>query len=138
MKDALRAGEKERLGVIRMAIAAVKQREIDERVELDEPQVLAVIEKMVKQGRDSIRQYQSGGRPDLAEKEQAEIDLLSTYLPQAMTAEELEALVEEVLSATGASTMKDMGRVMGQIKAKAQGRADMAQVSAMIKARLSG
>lgn len=138
MKDALRAGEKERLGVIRMAIAAVKQREIDDRAELDEPQVLAVIEKMVKQRRDSISQFQSGGRPDLAEKEQAEIDLLSTYLPQAMTDDEVEALVEKVLSATGAATMKDMGRVMGQIKAEAQGRADMARLSAMIKARLSG
>jgi len=138
MKTALRAGEKARLGVIRMAIAAIKQREIDDRVELEDGQVLVVIEKMVKQRRDSISQYRSGGRSDLAEKEQAEIDVLSGYLPQAMTTEELEALIEKVLVETGASTMKDMGQVMGRIKAEAQGRADMAEISTMIKARLSG
>jgi len=138
MKTALRAGEKARLGVIRMAIAAIKQREIDDRVELEDGQVLVVIEKMVKQRRDSISQYRSGGRSDLAEKEQAEIDVLSGYLPQAMTTEELEALIEKVLVKTGASTMKDMGQVMGRIKAEAQGRADMAEISTMIKARLSG
>jgi len=137
MKTALRAGEKARLGVIRMAIAAIKQRDIDDRVELEDGQVLAVIEKMVKQRRDSISQYRSGGRSDLAEKEQAEIDVLSGYLPRAMTTQELEALIEKVLAETGASTMKDMGQVMGRIKAEAQGRADMAEISTMIKARLS-
>ena len=118
--------------------ATFESKDVDEQVELDEPQVVAVIEKMVKQRRDSISQYRSGGRADLAEKEQSEIDLLAEYLPQAMSAGELEALVEKVLEQTGASTMKDMGKVMGLIKAEAQGRADMAQVSTMIKARLSG
>lgn len=138
MKTALRAGEKARLSVIRMAIAAIKQREIDERVDLEDAQVLAVLDKMVKQRRDSISQYRSGGRADLADKEQSEIDVLSDYLPQAMTEDEMAALVDKVLSDTGASSMKDMGKVMGQIKAGAQGRADMTRISAMIKARLSG
>lgn len=137
MKSALRAGEKERLSVIRMAIAAIKQRDIDDRAELDQSQVLAILEKMVKQRRDSIAQFESGGRSDLADKEQAEIDILAGYLPQSMTNRELEALVEQVLADTGASTMKDMGKVMGQIKAQAQGRADMARISTMIKGRLS-
>lgn len=136
MKAALRAGEKERLGVIRMALAAIKQREVDDRTMLDDAQVLGVLEKMVKQRHESIAQYRAGGRDDLADKEQAEISILQEYLPQALSEPELRELIDAVLAETGATSMKEMGKVMGVIKAKAQGRVDMGRVSAIIKERL--
>src|SRR3954469_22291718 len=137
MKSAMRAGEKEKLANIRMLMAAVKQREVDERIELDDAQVLSVIDKMVKQRRESIAQFAAGGRSDLVAKEEAELRLLGAYLPEPLTEGELDALINEAVAATGASTIKDMGKVMAAIKAKAAGRADMGAVGARIKARLS-
>ncbi len=138
MKDAMRARDTERLGVIRMAMAAIKQREVDSREDLDEPGTLAVLEKMVKQRRESIRQYRDGGRDDLADKEQSEIDVLAGYLPEQLDEAAVEALVDEAIASTGASGMRDMGKVMGILKAKAQGQTDMGALSAMVKARLAG
>jgi uncharacterized protein len=138
MKAAMRASEKERLLTIRMVQAAIKQREVDERVMLDDTQVIAVIEKMVKQRRESIAAFEQGGRADLAEKEQSEIALLQVYLPAQLSAAEVDALIKEAIASTGATSMKDMGKVMGAVKAKAAGRADMGAVSASIKAALSG
>ena len=137
MKSALRAGEKDKLANIRMVMAAIKQREVDERIELDDAQVLSVIDKMVKQRRESISQFAAGGRTDLVAKEEAELRLLSAYLPVPLTDAELDALIGEAVSATGAASIKDMGKVMAAIKAKAAGRADMAAVGARIKARLA-
>jgi len=136
MKAAMRAGEKERLGVIRMVTAAIKQREVDERISLDDGQVLAVLEKMIKQRKESLVQFEAGNRPDLVAKESAEVALLQTYLPAAMSAAEIDALIGESIAASGASSIKDMGKVMNLVKAKAQGRADMAAVGAKIKAKL--
>ncbi len=138
MKAAMRASEKERLLTIRMVQAAIKQREVDERVVLDDTQVIAVLEKMVKQRRESIVAFEQGGRADLAEKEKAEIALLQVYLPTQLSAAEVDALIKEAIATTGATSMKDMGKVMGAVKAKAAGRADMGAVSASIKAALSG
>ena len=138
MKSAMRAGEKERLGTIRMLQAAIKQREVDERVMLDDAQVLAVVEKMLKQRKESIAQFEQGNRPDLAAKEQAEIELLVVYLPAQLTDAEVDALIQEAIASTGAASVKDMGKVMAVVKAKAAGRADMAAVGALIKARLNG
>ena len=138
MKAAMRAGEKERLGRIRMITAAIKQREVDERILLDDIQVLNVLEKMIKQRKESLVQFQAGNRQDLAEKEAAEITLLQGYLPSQLSAAEIDALINEAVAATGAASIKDMGKVMAAIKAKAQGRADMAKVGAIIKAKLSG
>jgi uncharacterized protein YqeY len=138
MKAAMRSGEKERLGVIRMLTAAIKQREVDERITLDDAQVVNVLEKMVKQRKESLVQFQAGNRADLADKESAEITLLQTYLPSQLSEAELDALIGEAIAASGAATVKDMGKVMGVIKAKAQGRADMAVVGAKIKAKLGG
>jgi uncharacterized protein YqeY len=138
MKAAMRSGEKERLGVIRMITAAIKQREVDERITLDDTQVLSVLEKMIKQRKESVALFQSGNRQDLADKEAAEITLLQGYLPSQLSDAELDALIGEAIAATGAASIKDMGKVMGLIKGKAQGRADMAAVGAKIKARLSG
>ncbi|MDB6009927.1 MAG: uncharacterized protein JWL65_2177 [Gammaproteobacteria bacterium] len=137
MKGAMRAGEKERLGTIRLALAAIKQREVDERITLDDGQVLAVLEKMLKQRRESITQFESGGRADLVAKEQAELAVLQVYLPAQMSEAEIDALIAEAVAATGASSIKDMGKVMGIVKAKAQGKADMGAVSARIKQKLS-
>jgi len=137
MKSAMRAGEKDKLANIRMVMAAIKQREVDERIELDDAQVLSVIDKMVKQRRESITQFAAGGRADLVAKEEAELRLLSAYLPLPLTDAELDALISEAVSATGATSIKDMGKVMAAIKAKAAGRADMGAVGARIKARLS-
>jgi len=137
MKAAMRASDKERLSTIRMVQAPIKQREVDERITLDDAQVIAVLEKMVKQRRESIAQFEQGGRPDLAEKEQAEIALLKTYLPAPLSEAELDALVRDAISSTGATSIKDMGKVMGVVKAQAAGRADMGAVSARIKAALS-
>ena len=136
MKAAMRSGEKERLGAIRMITAAIKQREVDERITLDDAQVTAVLEKMIKQRKESLVQFQSGGRQDLADKESAEIALLQTYLPAQLSEAELDALIQEAITATGASSVKDMGKVMGIIKNKAAGRADMGAVGAKIKAKL--
>ena len=136
MKAAMRAGEKERLGTIRMLQAAIKQREVDERVMLDDAQVLAVIEKMVKQRKESIAQFEQGGRADLAAKEKSEIDQLVAYLPAQLSDAEVDALIQAAIASTGAASIKDMGKVMGVVKAQAAGRADMGAVSARIKAAL--
>ena len=138
MKAAMRASEKERLSTIRMVQAAIKQREVDERIVLDDAQVIAVLEKMVKQRRESIVAFEQGGRADLADKEKAEIALLQVYLPAQLSEAEVDALIKESITATGASSMKDMGKVMAAVKAKAAGQADMGAVSARIKAALSG
>jgi len=136
MKSAMRAGEKERLATIRLALAAIKQREVDERITLDDTQVLAVLEKMIKQRREAITQFESGGRSDLVAKESAEIAVLQGYLPAQMSEAELDALILEAIRTTGATSIKDMGKVMGFVKPKAQGRADMGAVSARIKQKL--
>ena len=137
MKTAMRAAEKERLGTVRLLLAAIKQREVDERITLDDGQVLAVIEKMIKQRREAISQFESGGRSDLVAKETAEIGVLQGYLPTQLTPVELDALIAEAITATGATSIKDMGKVVGLVKAKAQGKADMSAVSARIKQKLS-
>jgi uncharacterized protein len=137
MKAAMRSGEKERLGVIRMITSAIKQREVDERITLDDAQVLSVLEKMIKQRKESLVQFQAGNRQDLVDKESAEITLLQGYLPAQLSDAELDSLIQEAIAASGASSIKDMGKVMGLIKGKAQGRADMGAVGAKIKARLS-
>jgi uncharacterized protein len=138
MKAAMRSGEKERLGVIRMITAAIKQREVDERIALDDSQVLSVLEKMIKQRKESVVQFQAGNRPDLVDKEAAEITLLQGYLPAQLSDAELDTLIADAIASTGAASVKDMGKVMGIIKGKAQGRADMAAVGAKIKAKLGG
>jgi uncharacterized protein YqeY len=137
MKSALRSGQKERLATIRLALAAIKQREVDERITLDDTQVLAVLEKMIKQRREAIVQFESGARADLVAKESAEILVLQEYLPAQMSEAELDALIAEAIAASGAASMKDMGKVMAIVKPKAQGRADMGAVSARVKQRLS-
>jgi len=137
MKSAMRAAAKERLGTIRMLMAAIKQREVDERIELDDNQILSVIDKMVKQRRESITQFEAGGRQDLVAREAEELKQLSDYLPAQLSDAELDALIAEAIATTGASSIKDMGKVMGLIKSKAQGRADMGAVGARIKAKLS-
>jgi len=138
MKAAMRAGEKERLSLIRMITAAIKQREVDERISLDDIQVLSVLEKMIKQRKESLVQFQAGNRPDLVAKESAEIVLLQSYLPAQLTAAQIDALIAEAIAASGAASVKDMGKVMGIIKARAQGRADMGALGAKIKAKLGG
>ncbi|MES9906274.1 MAG: GatB/YqeY domain-containing protein [Sedimenticola sp.] len=137
MKAAMKGGEKRRLGTIRLLLAAIKQREVDERIELDDTQVLVVLDKMVKQRRDSINQYEKAGRDDLAEQEAYEIEVLQAYMPEALSEEEIASLISEAISTTGAESMRDMGKVMGQLKPKMQGRADMGAVSAQIKQQLS-
>jgi uncharacterized protein len=137
MKAAMRSGERERLSTIRMILAAIKQREVDERITLDDSQVLAVLERMVKQRRESIAQFESGGRADLVAKESAELAIVQSYLPAQLSEAEISALIDEAIGSTGAASLKDMGKVMGAVKAKAQGRTDMAVLSARIKERLS-
>ena len=136
MKAAMRAKEKERLGVIRLILAAIKQREVDERIELDDAQVLAVLDKMVKQRRDSIEQYSNAGRDELADKERFEIEVIQTYMPAALSDDELDAMIKDIVAAIGASTMQDMGKVMAELKPKVQGRADMGKVSQKVKAAI--
>ncbi len=136
MKSAMKSGDKRRLGAVRLVLAAIKQREVDERIELNDEQVLAVLDKMVKQRRDSIDQYQQAGREDLAEQEQFEIEVLQGYLPEALSAQEIDALIAEAINATGAESMRDMGKVMGQLKPQVQGRADVGAVSALVKSKL--
>jgi uncharacterized protein YqeY len=138
MKAAMRSGEKERLGVIRMITSAIKQREVDERITLDDSQVLSVLEKMIKQRKESVVQFKAGNRQDLVDKETSEIALLQGYLPAQLDDAEIDALIAEAVAATGAAGIKDMGKVMALIKVKAQGRADLGKVGAKIKARLGG
>ena len=137
MKAAMRTGDKNRLGCIRLIMAAVKQREVDERITLDDTQLIGVLEKMGKQRRESIAHFQAGGRADLVAKENAELDIINAYLPAPLAGAELDALINEAIGETGAASIKDMGKVMALIKSKAQGRADMSAVGARIKARLS-
>jgi uncharacterized protein len=136
MKTAMRAGEKERLATIRLLLAAIKQREVDERITLDDGQVLSVLDKMIKQRREAITQFHSGGRADLVAKESAEIVVLQGYLPAQLSDADIDALITEAIAATGAASLKDMGKVMGHVKPKAQGRADMGAVSARIRQKL--
>ena len=137
MKNAMRAKDSERLGTIRMITSAIKQREVDERITLDDAQVLAVIEKMIKTRKESIAQFQTGGREDLVAKEQKEVDLLQAYLPEQLSEAELDKLIADAIAQTGAASIKDMGKVVAQVKASAAGRADMAAVSARVRAKLS-
>ena len=137
MKSAMKAGEKDRLKVVRLIRAAIKQIEVDKRIELDDAAVLIVLDKMVKQRRDSVEQFQKGNRNDLADIELAEIVVLEDYLPEQLSDEELDAMIDEAISSTAAESIRDMGKVMGQIKAKAAGRADMGAVGAKVKARLA-
>ena len=138
MKTAMRSGEKDRLAVIRLLQAAIKQREVDERITLDDAQVTSVLEKMIKQRKESIVAFEKGARADLVAKESAEIVILQPYLPAQLGEAELDALIAEAIAATGAASIKDMGKVMGLVKAKAAGKADMGAVGARIKAKLGG
>ena len=137
MKTAMRAKDSARLGAIRLLQAAIKQREVDERIELDDTQVIAVIEKMLKQRRDSISQYEAADRQDLADVEKYEIKVLQDYLPQALTGDEVAAILDKVVVETGASGIKDMSKVMAAIRPLIIGRADMAEISGLIKSRLN-
>jgi uncharacterized protein YqeY len=136
MKTAMRSGEKDRLAVIRLLQAAIKQREVDERITLDDAQVTSVLEKMIKQRKESIVAFEKGGRADLVAKETGEIAVLQPYLPAQLSEAELDAIIGEAIAATGAASIKDMGKVMGLVKSKAAGKADMGAVGARIKARL--
>ena len=136
MKSAMKAGEKDRLKVVRLMMAAIKQIEIDKRIELDDAAVLSVLDKMVKQRRDSVEQFQKGNRNDLADIELAEIVVLENYLPEQLSDAELDAMIDAAIASTGAESIRDMGKVMGQIKAQAAGAADMGAVGAKVKARL--
>jgi hypothetical protein len=137
MKAAMRGGERERLATVRLILAAIKQREVDERISLDDAQVLAVIEKMAKQRRESITAFQAGGRSDLVAKEQAELGLLQAYLPEPLDAAALDALIGEAIAESSASSVKDMGKVMAIIKTRAAGRVDMGALGARLRSRLS-
>jgi uncharacterized protein YqeY len=136
VKDAMRSRDKPRLATLRLITAAIKQQEIDERIELNDAQVLALLDKMCKQRRESISQFEKAGRDDLIAQEASELELIQTYLPEQLAEDEIAALIDEAMAATGAASIKDMGKVMGQLKPKLQGRADMGAVSAMIKAKL--
>jgi hypothetical protein len=136
MKTAMKGGEKARLGIIRLMLAAVKQREVDERLELDDSQVLAVLDKMVKQRRDSIQQYSKAGRDDLAAQEAAEIEVIQEFLPAALSEPEILAIIDAAIAETAAESMRDMGKVMGVVKPQIQGRADVGMVSGLVKKKL--
>ncbi|KQZ68177.1 glutamyl-tRNA amidotransferase [Rhodanobacter sp. Root561] len=138
MKNAMRAGEKHQLGVIRLMLAAIKQREVDERIELDDVQVLATLEKMMKQRKDSVSQFDAAGRDDLSAIERAEMVVIETYLPAKLDEAEIDALITAAIAETGASSPRDMGKVVAAVKEKAAGRADMGVVSGRIKSRLAG
>lgn len=138
MKTALKAGDKDRLAVIRLIQAAIKQREVDERIVLDDAQVLSVLEKMLKQRRDSITQFEAAARTDLADKEKAEVAVIQAYLPAALDAAELDAIIAAAIAESGAAGARDMGKVVALVKPRVAGRADMGQVSGLIKARLGG
>jgi len=137
MKAAMKGGDKPRLGVIRLILAAIKQKEVDDRIELDDKQVLAILDKMVKQRRDSVTQYEQAGPTELADQEKFEIDIIQAYLPEQLGEAEVLAMIDEAMAATGASSMQDMGKLMGILKPKLQGRADMGQASALVKQKLS-
>jgi uncharacterized protein YqeY len=138
MKAAMRAKDSERLGTIRMITAAIKQREVDERITLDDTQVLAVLEKMIKMRKESIAQFATGGRDDLVARETKEVELLQGYMPAQLSAAELDAIIAAAIADSGATSIKEMGKAMALVKQKAQGRADMAAVSAKLKAKLGG
>jgi len=137
MKNAMRAKDKPRLGVIRLMLAAIKQKEIDERIELDDTQVIVILDKMLKQRRDSLAQFEKAERQDLVDQEAFEIEIIQTYMPQALTEAELTDLIETAISETGAASMKDLGKIMAHLKPKVQGRTDMRALSANLKQRLS-
>lgn len=137
MKAAMKAREAERLATIRLLLAAMKQKEVDERIELDDATIIAVVDKMLKQRRDSVTQYEAANRQDLADRERFEMTVLADYLPQPLTDAEIDALIEAAVAGTGAAGLPDMGKVMGAVKSQMAGRADMAAVSARIKARLT-
>jgi uncharacterized protein YqeY len=136
MKNAMRSGDKFRLGAIRMILAAIKQKEVDERISLDDEAVLGVLEKMLKQRRESISQFRDAGREDLATREESEAQILSCYMPEPLDEADLDAIIKEAIAESGAESMRDMGKVMALVKARAQGRADMSAVSARVKASL--
>lgn len=138
MKTAMRAKEKERLATIRLILAAFKQREVDERIELNDEQVLTILDKLAKQRRESISQFEKAGRDDLVAVEQAELTIILSYLPEALSDAEIDSLIQDAIASTGAAEMKDMGKVMATLKPKMQGRADMGAVSAKIKSHLAG
>jgi uncharacterized protein YqeY len=138
VKTAMKAKDKARLGTLRLITAAIKQREVDERTELDDAQVLAILEKMIKQRRDSIKQYEDAGRQELAEQEQREIATIETYMPAGLSDEEVGAMIDSAIAESNASGMRDMGKVMGLLKPKMQGRADMGKVSGLVKQKLAG
>jgi hypothetical protein len=137
MKSSMKSGDKRRLGVVRLMLSAIKQIEVDERIELDDTRMLAVFDKMVKQRRESIGHYSTAGRDDLLAIEQGEIDIIQEYLPEALSDQEINDLVEQSIASTGAASIKDMGKLMGVLKPQLQGRADMGKVSQMIKSRLT-
>ncbi len=137
VKAAMRSKDKEKLAALRLIQAAFKQKEVDDRIELDDPQSITILDKMAKQHRDSIEQFQQAGRNDLVEKEQFELNIIDTYLPAKLSEAEIIDMIEAAIADTGAASMKDMGKVMGKLKGELQGRADMSQVSGMIKSRLN-
>ena len=137
MKTAMKGGDKPRLGVIRLILAAIKQKEVDERIEVNDEQVLAILDKMVKQRRDSITQYEDAGRTELADQEKFEVGIIQQYLPEQLDEAAILELIDAAIASTGASSMKDMGKLMGSLKPQLQGRADMGQASALIKQKLS-
>jgi uncharacterized protein YqeY len=138
VKTAMRAGEKQRLATLRMILAGIKQREVDERIQLDDAQVMSVLEKMIKSRKESLVHFEAGGRADLVARESAEIALLQAYLPSRLSEAEIDALIAAAIAATGATSVKDMGKAMAMIKSQAQGRADMATVGAKVKKALEG
>ncbi|HKK16133.1 MAG TPA: GatB/YqeY domain-containing protein [Gammaproteobacteria bacterium] len=138
VKAAMRNRDRERLAVLRMILAAIKQKEVDERITLDDTQILAVLDKLAKQHRDSIEQFQNADRKDLVDKEQKELQIVQEYLPKPLTDEEIQALIEKAISGCGATSMQDMGKVMGILKPGLQGRADMGKVSGLVKQQLAG
>jgi uncharacterized protein YqeY len=136
MKDAMRAKDKERLGTVRLILSEIKKVEVDERIDPNDSRIISIMDKMVKQRRESIKQYTDGGRPELADKEQAEIEVIQEFLPQPLTDAEIDAIIADAIASTGAASMQDMGKVMGAIKGQLTGRADMGAVSQKIKAAL--
>lgn len=138
IKACMKSGEKDRLAVLRLVSAAAKQREVDERIDLDDDAMIVILDKMAKQRRESIEQFQKGGREDLAAVEEKELEIIQTYLPQPLSDDEIQSMIETAIADTGASEIRDMGKVMGKLKPLMQGRADMSSVSAAIKAKLSG
>ncbi|MCG8087899.1 MAG: GatB/YqeY domain-containing protein [Candidatus Thiodiazotropha taylori] len=138
VKTAMKAKDKESLGTLRLITAAIKQREVDERAELDDSQVLAILDKMIKQRRDSVEQYESAGRQELADQEKSEIAIIEEYLPAGLSDEEVAGMIESAIQEVGAAGMQDMGKVMGKLKPQMQGRADMGKVSGLVKQKLAG